>query len=264
MNQCFVIQPFDNDKFDKRYQDVYAPAILEGGYEPYRVDKDISTEIPIESIDSNIRSSSVVLADITMDNPNVWFEVGLAIAYKKRTILVCSDERKDKYPFDIQQHSIISYKTGSLSDFENLKSQIINKLKYFSSRTNSIAEKENNGQILSESLVSDEAFLLIGTIGQNILGQNDSIPISLCIEKFKECGYNQLAFNFALAELCELKFTEQGIGDYDCPECRITTEGFSWMRRNKSRFNLIAEEKIPREVDSTTENQNTFSENIPF
>jgi hypothetical protein len=25
---CFVIQPFDAGKFDKRYQDVYAPAIV--------------------------------------------------------------------------------------------------------------------------------------------------------------------------------------------------------------------------------------------
>ena len=99
MERCFVIQPFDNDKFDKRFKDVYSPAIIDAGYDPYRVDKDLSAEIPIDSIDNNIRTSSAVLADITIDNPNVWFEVGLAIAYKKRTILICSDERKDKFCF---------------------------------------------------------------------------------------------------------------------------------------------------------------------
>ena len=29
MERCFVIQPFDNDKFDKRFKDVYSPAIID-------------------------------------------------------------------------------------------------------------------------------------------------------------------------------------------------------------------------------------------
>lgn len=264
MNKCFVIQPFDNDKFDKRYLDVYAPAISQGGYEPYRVDKDISAEIPIDSIDLNIRQASVVLADITMDNPNVWFEVGLAIAYRKRTILICSDERKDKYPFDIQQRLIISYKTGSLSDYETLKTIIIEKLLYFSKHQNSIIEKQNDGQIMSESMITDEALLLLGTVAKNVFGQEDCIHLSVGAEEFEKCGYNRLAFNLALDELCEVGFIEQRIGDYDCPECRITPEGFSWMRKNKSRFNLITDISVSKKQSVNSDNQNCFPEDIPF
>ena len=186
----------------------------------------------------------------------------MAIAYKKRTILICSEERKDKYPFDIQQRSIISYKTGSLSDFEELKSKIINKLKYFSEHKISVIEKENSGQILSESIISDEALLLLGTIGENVFGQEDSVPLSLCAEKFEEYGYNRLAFNFALEELCELSFVERGVGDCDCLECMITKEGFSWMRKNKSRFNLsVAKNEA---CSAQTDASNNFSEDIPF
>ena len=250
MNKCFVIQPFDNGKFDKRYEDVYAPAIRAAKYEPYRVDKDIASEIPIEDIDSNIQSALAVLADITLDNPNVWFEVGLAMAYKKRIILICSDERKDKYPFDIQQRTIIRYKTDSASDFENLKYKIVEKLNYFSKDLQNVVPARVEGQILSESIISDEALLLLGTIGENIFGQGDSIPILQCSEKFESYGYNRLAFNLALDELMELSFVEYGVSEYNYPECTITREGVSWMRKNKARFNLTS---------ATTE-----LDNIPF
>ena len=37
MPRCFVIQPFDSGgKFDKRYLDVFRPAILAAGLKPYR------------------------------------------------------------------------------------------------------------------------------------------------------------------------------------------------------------------------------------
>jgi hypothetical protein len=32
MATCFVIQPFDSDKYDKRFDEVFAPAISEALY----------------------------------------------------------------------------------------------------------------------------------------------------------------------------------------------------------------------------------------
>lgn len=98
MATCFVIQPFDKGPFDKRYEDVFAPAISAVGLEPYRVDRDPGASIPIEQIETGIRNSDVCLADITTDNPNVWFELGFAIASQKEVVLVCSEERKAGFP----------------------------------------------------------------------------------------------------------------------------------------------------------------------
>jgi len=50
MPTCFVIQPFDSGKFDKRFRDIFKPAIEAAGLEPYRVDDDPSVDIPIEAI----------------------------------------------------------------------------------------------------------------------------------------------------------------------------------------------------------------------
>jgi hypothetical protein len=64
MPRCFVIQPFDQGKFDKRYADVFRPAIEAAGLEAYRVDQDPSTSIPIEEIEASIRGATVCFADI--------------------------------------------------------------------------------------------------------------------------------------------------------------------------------------------------------
>ncbi|HEY2291831.1 MAG TPA: hypothetical protein VGM86_14115, partial [Thermoanaerobaculia bacterium] len=102
MPTCFVIQPFDKSTFDKRYRDVFKPAIEAAGLEPYRVDEDPSVSIPMEDIERGIRNSAACLAEITTDNPNVWFELGYAIALLKEVAIACSDERKTKFPFDVQ------------------------------------------------------------------------------------------------------------------------------------------------------------------
>ena len=54
MFTCFVIQPFDGSTFDKRYRDIFAPAIVDAGLEPYRVDLDPKVSIPIQEIENGI------------------------------------------------------------------------------------------------------------------------------------------------------------------------------------------------------------------
>ena len=58
MDTCFVIQPFDNGRFDKRYIDTFNPAIEAAGLEAYRVDYDPSVLVPIESIENLISNKA--------------------------------------------------------------------------------------------------------------------------------------------------------------------------------------------------------------
>jgi nucleoside 2-deoxyribosyltransferase len=118
--KCFVMQPFDKGKFDKRFDDVIKPAVTRANLIAYRIDRDPSVSIPIEDIESGIRDSDVCLADITTDNPNVWFELGYALAIHKDVVLICSNERATKYPFDVQHRNIIGYKVDAPSDFMEL------------------------------------------------------------------------------------------------------------------------------------------------
>src|SRR5262245_16034475 len=107
MPRCFVIQPFDEDgPYDKRYRDVLLPAIKEAGLDAYRVDEDRSVSVPIDDIEQNIRASEICLADITADNPNIWYEVGHAFANAKPVVMICAKPRPTKPPFDIHHRQI--------------------------------------------------------------------------------------------------------------------------------------------------------------
>src|ERR1017187_10997241 len=129
MATCFVIQPFDNGKFDRRFDEVYSHAIQDAGLDPYRVDKDPAVDVPIDSIENGIRVAAVCLADITTDNPNVWYELGFAFAAGRPVVMVCSHERPDKkYPFDIQHRAIIPYVADAPSDFETLKQSLTDRI----------------------------------------------------------------------------------------------------------------------------------------
>jgi hypothetical protein len=135
-----VIQPFDDGgKFDKRYADVFEPAIRDAGLEPYRVDNDPSVTIPIEEIQDGIRRASVCLADITMDNPNVWFELGYALASNKEICLICSEERTGKYPFDVQHRTITKYRVESKSHYSCLQSEITERLRAIMDKSATLA-----------------------------------------------------------------------------------------------------------------------------
>jgi hypothetical protein len=52
MRNCFVIQPFDRGAFDKRFEDVFEPAIKGAELIAYRVDRDPGVSIPIDEIEN--------------------------------------------------------------------------------------------------------------------------------------------------------------------------------------------------------------------
>ena len=128
MLKCFVIQPFDGGKFDKRFKDTFEPAIRDADLEPYRVDQDPKVQVPIDAIEKGIREAALCFADVTTDNPNVWYELGYAFAANRPVIMVCANDRTD-FPFDIQHRTVIRYGTDSRSDFDVLRDKITTRAK---------------------------------------------------------------------------------------------------------------------------------------
>ena len=127
MKTCFIIQPFDKGPFDKRFDDIIEPAIHDAGLTAYRVDRDPGVVVLIDEIEKGISNSVAVVADITIDNPNIWYEVGYARAADKPLVMICSIQR-ERFPFDIQHRNIIRYSTDSYSDFTKMKSNITERL----------------------------------------------------------------------------------------------------------------------------------------
>jgi hypothetical protein len=105
--KVFVVMQF-SEPFNELYNDVIRPTCEAFDYEVIRADDIYKTGLIIEDITKSIREASVVIADITLDNPNVFYEVGYAHASKKTTILL-SDRRRDKLPFDVSGFRTLFY-----------------------------------------------------------------------------------------------------------------------------------------------------------
>ena len=124
---CFVIQPFDEEN-DRRYEEVYKPALQDAAVTPYRVDRDPSVAVPIDSIENKIKESDIFLADITTHNPNVWYELGFAFATGRPVVMICEGAAFAKLPFDIQHRLVVQYSTSSPTDFERLRKDVTNRI----------------------------------------------------------------------------------------------------------------------------------------
>ena len=83
----------------------------------------------VNDIITSIRNASVILADITPDNPNVFYEAGYAYALSKPTILLCEKGIREKPPFDISEFGTIFYDNsigGKRQIEEKLKNHLQN------------------------------------------------------------------------------------------------------------------------------------------
>lgn len=124
LRTCFVIQRFDNGPYDRRYSETFAPAIEAGGAKPVRADEVLGTRPVIEKIESGLRESTIAFAEISENNPNVFLELGYALALNTPTVIVCDRSKRAQLPFDVSHRPILFYGTESQSDFEKIGDQI--------------------------------------------------------------------------------------------------------------------------------------------
>jgi hypothetical protein len=259
MEKCFVIQPFDKDKFDRRFKDVFQPAITNANLEPYRIDLDLSVRIPIDEIEKGIKDSSICFAEITTDNPNVWYELGFAFACEKDVILVCSDERESSFPFDIQHRQIITYKTSSKSDFEVLEDTITKKIIALRSTSKKVKILSDTPVIEKEGLKSHEIAILI-LLMENQFSIDDSYSVSSLKSEMSKSGYTDIATSVGIKALVEkdMVMTFKKIDDYNNYEyyaCRLTDTGIGWIMSNQNQFQFRK---------TKPENPGSLDDDLPF
>jgi hypothetical protein len=249
MNKCFVIQPFDNDTFDKRYTDIFQPAIEKAGLEPYRVDKDLSVRIPIDEIEKQISESAICFAEITTDNPNVWYELGFAFACKKDVVMVCSsDERKGLFPFDIRHKAIINYKTSSTSDFKALEDKIVKKIKAIQETPKALDIVQQNSAVIE--LENHEIDLLI-ILTANQPTNEDSIGVYHLQNQMSLAGYQAIATSVAIKVLVKkglirtYKEVDNWNNGAEIPVAQLTEDGENWILNNQIYLKLRRDDNLP-------------------
>lgn len=105
--RAFVVMQF-SDQFNALYNDVIKPTCEKFGFDVIRADDIYKSGLIIEDITRSIQESSFVIADITPNNPNVYYEVGYAHGIKKPTILL-SERQREALPFDVSGFRALFY-----------------------------------------------------------------------------------------------------------------------------------------------------------
>ena len=259
MNKCFVIQPFDGGKYDKRYKATFKPAIKQAGLEPYRVDHDPSVSIPILEIEEGIRSAEICFAEISTDNPNVWFELGYALALRKNVAMVSSDERKAQYPFDIRHHNIIKYNTEAPQDYDDLRKKITKHLEAVITKNKELGYAASISPVQKSDGLQPHELTALVSIMQNSFHANGHTPRFNIHEDMSNAGFNKLAVALSLKQLINkglIKCEEwrEGNDDYHSEFYQVTEQGESWLLANQNQLILKRQDELLPPID----------ESIPF
>lgn len=215
------------------------------GWNPIGVDKDAGASVPIEAIEKGVQDAAVCLADITTDNPNVWYELGYSFAEGKPVIMVCAAVREGKkqYPFDIQHRNVTPYHSGAPDDFTALQDDITKRLKAELAKGATIRQLASSEPAVApvDGLSQNEMGVLAILGGSVTPGISSESAWSLQQESEK-AGMTKLGCNLALRKLLEHGFIavvseDDGQGNY-YQAFRLKDSGWQWLVQNETRLQL--------------------------
>lgn len=93
---AFVVMPFGVKKdrkgkkidFNRIYDELIKPALEAAGLEAFRADQEIRAGDIRTDMFQELLIADLVVADLTIDNPNVWYELGVRHALRARGVLI--------------------------------------------------------------------------------------------------------------------------------------------------------------------------------
>ncbi|MHC0443096.1 hypothetical protein [Flavobacterium sp. 3-210] len=90
---AFIVMQFTSE-YNQLYTEVIKPVCENFGFKCERADEFYTTTPIIADVVKSIINSTIIIAEITPDNPNVYYELGYAHAINKPTILLCDRKKK--------------------------------------------------------------------------------------------------------------------------------------------------------------------------
>jgi nucleoside 2-deoxyribosyltransferase len=108
-NQVFVVMKFGSKELDSAYEGVIKPVIEEYGYKAIRIDELQDSGKITDQVLEHIATSKYILADLSGERPNCYYETGFAHALGKQLILTI--KRTDAIHFDLAGYRFIQWET---------------------------------------------------------------------------------------------------------------------------------------------------------
>lgn len=118
--EAFVVMPFD-PSFDAVFELLIKPPLEQAGFEVTRADLSNNQTQILRDIVTMLARADLVLADVTDLNGNVMYELGLAHAMGKRTVMLTQSIAQ--LPFDLHSYRANEYSTH-FSEASKLKEKL--------------------------------------------------------------------------------------------------------------------------------------------
>lgn len=128
----FIIMPFNDRTLAKNYVEYIKIPLEKKGFSVKRGDDFNESHNIFEAIKKAITEANIIITDLSGDNPNVFYELGIAHQQEKYVIQVCQSD--NEVPFDVSHLRTIFYK-NSPDGFTKLFDQILNyMIEYFNKK----------------------------------------------------------------------------------------------------------------------------------
>lgn len=147
MKEAFIIMQIGNSDLDAVCANAIVPALKSCGLDPKRVDKHNEGQLLKSEIVGFIKSSDIIVADLTNERPNCYLEVGYAMGLDKfRNIILTAREDHDqnspdyrnggpRIHFDLSGYGILYWNPNDLNAFrEELQKRVRWRLARLASR----------------------------------------------------------------------------------------------------------------------------------
>lgn len=178
--KIFMVMPFDTELNDL-YRHIKS-LIEDDFFQVFRADDLLNQQNILKDIVVSIHESDLIIADLTGLNPNVFYELGLAHAFRKNVVLLTQDV--SELPFDLRSYRVIQYSThfSKIKDLEESLRKVLHDIKSSSisfgnpvtdwirldsineNPTNKITviqkeDKLNNAPVVAVDIIEEKGFL---------------------------------------------------------------------------------------------------------
>ncbi|AXV38622.1 MAG: hypothetical protein CIT01_10590 [Methanobacterium sp. BRmetb2] len=174
MQQAFVIMQIGNSELDNFYDEILVPTLKTCDLDVKRVDKHNEGNLLKSEIVNFIKSSDIILADLTNERPNCYLEVGYTMGLNKfqNLILISREDHLPKSPnfkkegpkihFDLIGYDIIFWDPNDLNEFKiKLETKIKNRL--------NLINQKNGDEYFSKTNIID--------ISKEYIKKNDDVNL---------------------------------------------------------------------------------------
>jgi tetratricopeptide (TPR) repeat protein len=114
---AFVAMPYGTKEkidFNAVFRELIKPALESAGFEVFRADEEMRAGNIRTDMFQELLLADLVVTDLSIDNPNVWYELGVRHALRKRGVVQITC-RRDQTPFDVLTERSVRYRIAKNS-----------------------------------------------------------------------------------------------------------------------------------------------------